>query len=292
MALRDILVDRRPRAFHVEDVITKRVAGALGAMVEGLDLTTPLNEDDAQALRANLAEYQVLFFRNQPLSAANHRALAHVFGTTQPHPAYPTVPDYPELSILEVNEDKRPKIDTWHTDMTFMERPPLGSILRGVDVPPFGGDTLFASLSRAYETLTPAMQKSLDGLQAVHSFAHGFRQSLAEPGGAQRLRAAVEANPPVRHPVVRTHPVSGKKLLFVNALFTTHIEGMPATQSDGLLKMLCAHIVMPEHTCRFRWQRDSVAIWDNRGTQHRPINDFWPGHRRMQRITIAGDRPS
>ncbi len=268
-----------------------RIAGALGAEVDGVDLTAPLSDAAQANLVAGLAEHQVLFFRDQPLSPANHRALACIFGEPQPHPAYPTVTNYPELSILEVTPDAPPKIDTWHTDMTFMKRPPLGSILRGEIIPPHGGDTLFASLSRAYETLSASIRQALEGLEAVHSFAHGFRDSLAEPGGQERLREAVEANPAVRHPVVRTHPVSGKKLLFVNALFTTHILGMPQSQSDRLLRLLYAHITEPEHTCRFRWRPDSIAIWDNRGTQHRPINDFWPGHRRMQRITIAGDVP-
>ncbi|MFK7990671.1 MAG: TauD/TfdA dioxygenase family protein [Sandaracinaceae bacterium] len=267
------------------------VAGAIGAEVLGVDLTTPVSDADAETLRHRLATHQALFFRDQPMAPADHRALAHVFGETQPHPAYPTVEGYPELSILEVTEASPPKIDTWHTDMTFMERPPLGSILHGRVIPPYGGDTLFASLTRAYETLSAELRTMLDGLEAEHSFAHGFRHSLAEPGGLERLSPSVQRNPPRRHPVVRIHPVSGAKALFVNRLFTTRILGIDERQSDALLRMLCDHIVLPEHTCRFRWRRDSVAIWDNRATQHRPVNDFWPGHRVMQRITIAGDVP-
>lgn len=266
------------------------MAGALGAEVRGVDLTQPL-ATVAESLRAGLAEHQVLFFRDQALKPAHHRALAEVFGDTQPHPAYPTVEGYPELSILAVDEHAPPKIDTWHTDMTFMERPPLGSILHAQVVPAFGGDTLFASLGRAYETLDGRLRASLEGLEAEHSFAHGFRHSLAERPDDPRLTEAVAENPPRRHPVIRTHPVSGAKLLFVNRLFTTRILGLPEAQSDALLKMLCEHIVLPEHTCRFRWEPLSLAIWDNRGTQHRPINDYWPGRRCMQRITIAGDIP-
>jgi taurine dioxygenase len=267
------------------------VAGSIGAEVSGLDLTRSLSESACAALSEALARHQVLFFREQPISPAAHRALARAFGEPAPHPAYPTIEGYPELSILEVTPDAPPKIDAWHTDMTFMECPPLGSILHGVIIPPVGGDTLFASLSAAFDSLSDRLRSFVDGLVAEHSFAHGFRHSLAEPGGAERLRHAVAANPPVHHPVVRTHPVTGRKLLFVNALFTTRIVGMRESESRALLDLLYAHIVEPEHTCRFRWQKDSIAIWDNRATQHRPVNDFWPGLRRMQRITVRGDRP-
>ena len=267
------------------------IAGALGAEVEGVDLTTPIEASVAASLRQGLAEHQVLFFRDQAMTPAQHRAVAEVFGPTQPHPSYPTIEGYPELSILEVDETAPPKIDTWHTDMTFMERPPLGSLLHAQVVPPFGGDTLFASLGRAYETLDARLRSSLEGLEAEHSFAHGFRHSLAERPDDERLKRTVADNPPRRHPVIRTHPLSGAKMLFVNPLFTTRIVGMVEAQSDALLRMLCDHIVLPEHTCRFRWQPLSLAIWDNRSTQHRPINDYWPGHRKMQRITVAGDIP-
>ena len=267
------------------------IAGALGAEVAGLDLTAPLDDDARTELRGALATHQVLFFRDQPMSAQNHRDLAHVFGETQPHPAYPTVDGYPELSILEVTPDAPPKIDTWHTDMTFMERPPLGSILHGKIIPPAGGDTLFASLGRAFDTLSEATRRMVDGLVAEHSFAYGFRHSLAEPGGQERLGATVRANPPRQHPVVRRHPVTGRRVLYVNPLFTTRIVGLRESESRGLLELLYDHIKTPEHTCRFRWRPESVAIWDNRATWHRPVNDFWPGLRRMQRITIAGDVP-
>ena len=269
----------------------ERIAGNIGAEVSGLDLTQPLSEDAAEALRQGLVEHQVLFFRDQPMTPADHRALARVFGDTQPHPAYPTIEGYPELSILEVTPEEAPKIDTWHTDMTFMERPPLGTVLHGIVIPPAGGDTLFASLGAAWDRLAPALQKLVDGLVAVHSFEYGFRHSLAEPGGRERLAEAVAQHPPVRHPVVRRHPVSGRPLLYVNPLFTTSIDGLSEREGRKLLELLYAHIPTPEHTCRFRWRPNSVAIWDNRATWHRPINDFWPGLRRMQRITIAGDRP-
>lgn len=269
----------------------ERVAAALGAEVTGIDLRAPLDEDTLAALRAGLLEHQVLFFRDQAIEPAHHRALARGFGEPVAHPAYPTVEGYEEINILESTPEAPTKIDTWHTDMTFLERPPLGSILRARVVPAVGGDTLFASLFAAYDSLSRRMKTYLEGLSAFHAFAHGFRHSLAEPGGWHRLGEAVKKNPPVRHPVIRTHPESGRKALFVNRLFTTHIEGVSEAESEAVLAYLYAHLELPEHTCRFRWRADSIAFWDNRATLHRPVNDYFPNHRRMERITIAGDRP-
>mgnify|MGYP001587737387 FL=1 len=167
----------------------------------------------------------------------------------------------------------------------------MGTMLRSRIVPDKGGDTLFSSMVAAYEGLSPTMQNFLDGLHAVHDFSHGFRESLAEPGGVERLGAAVKANPPVVHPVIRTHPESNKKLIFVNELFTTHIEGLKFYESEYLLSFIFNHIKTPEFCCRFRWSNNSIAFWDNRSTQHKPVNDYFPAHRRMERITIDGDRP-
>lgn len=268
-----------------------RVAPALGAEVDGLDLREPIDEPTKRALISGLHEHQVLFFRDQPIEPVHHRALADVFGTPVAHPAYPTVDGFPEINILESTPDTPTKIDTWHTDMTFLEHPPLGSILRARVVPEVGGDTLFASLFAAFDALSDRMQRYLDGLFAIHSFAHGFRHSLAEPDSAERLGDAVRNHPNVRHPVIRTHPESGRRALFVNRLFTTHIEGLGDAESGAILGYLFDHLETPELSCRFRWQPDSIAIWDNRATLHRPINDYFPAHRKMERITIAGDRP-
>lgn len=267
------------------------VAGALGAEVSGIDLRQPIDDAAYAALEAGLLEHQVLFFRDQRIEPAHHRALARRFGEPVAHPAYPSVDGFPEINVLESTAENPTKIDTWHTDMTFLERPPLGSILRGRIIPAQGGDTMFASLFAAHASLSDRMQRYLDGLTALHSFAHGFRHSLAEPGGWDRLGEAVRANPPVRHPVVRTHPRSGRKALFVNRLFTTHIDGLSEAESDAVLAFLFDHLEEPEHSCRFRWSADALVFWDNRATLHRPVNDFFPAHRRMERITIAGDRP-
>jgi taurine dioxygenase len=175
--------------------------------------------------------------------------------------------------------------------MTFRQHPPMGTVLRSVIVPERGGDTLWSSMTAAYDGLSFQMQQFLEGLTAVHDFAWGFKESLAEPGGQERLADAVAANPPVRHPVIHTHPETGKKVIFVNSLFTTHIEGLRKIESDAILALLFDHITTAEYTCRFQWRPNSIAIWDNRSTQHKPINDYFPAHRRLERITIDGDRP-
>jgi taurine dioxygenase len=267
------------------------VAGALGAEVSGLDLCGPLTQAQYEALNTALLEHQVLFFRDQAISPAQHAALAALFGTPQLHQAYPHIEGYPQLTILENDKDRPSKIEKWHTDMTFRAKPPLGSILHGVIIPSRGGDTLFASMSACYEGLSDKLQHFLDGLSAIHDFQVGFKESLEAPGGRERLASMVRDNPPVAHPVVRTHPLSGRKGLFINSLFTSSIEGMKERESRALLAFLCTHMESPEYSCRMHWQPDSIAFWDNRITQHRPINDYWPQHRRMQRITIDGDRP-
>lgn len=269
----------------------KRVAGAIGAELQAINLADGIDGDLAATLRALLNEHEVLFLRDQAISAADQKALAEVFGPLQTHPAYGTVEGFPEVMILESTRDNPSKIEVWHSDMTFRQHPPSVTVLRGITIPEVGGDTLFASMTAAYEGLSPGMQSYLEGLTAVHDFSHGFRESLAEPGGRERLADAVAANPPVRHPVVQTHPETGKKVLFVNALFTTHIEGLPPLESAEVLQFLWRHASLPEFTCRFSWAPDSLVLWDNRSTQHKPVNDFFPATRRLHRVVSEGDQP-
>ncbi len=267
------------------------ISPALGAEVEGLDLRETLSDEQFSDLRQALVEHQVLFFRNQPIEPAHQQALAELFGPLQTHPAYATVEGHPAVTILESTPEKPTLIEKWHTDMTFRPHPPMGTMLRSRIVPSQGGDTLFASMTAAWEALSAPVQALLEGLTAVHSFEHGFRESLAQPGGRERLAQALADNPPVEHPVVRTHPESGRRLLFVNELFTTRISQLTAKESEYLLSFLFSHIKQPEFCCRFRWSEDAIAFWDNRSTQHKPVNDYFPAHRRMERITIDGDRP-
>jgi taurine dioxygenase len=270
----------------------KPYSGSIGVEVRGIDLCQSLNESQFDELSKALLEHEVLFFRDQALKPENHADLANLFGQPQLHEAYPHVEGYPQITILENDEANPSKIEMWHTDMTFRPCPPLGSILHGLIIPDKGGDTLFASMSAAYEGLSDKMQSFLSGLTAIHDFSFGFKESLEEPGGSQRLAEMVLANPPVEHPVVRTHPKSGTKGLFVNSLFTSRIAEMKDTESRALLDFLFEHMVVPEFTCRFDWRTDSVAFWDNRITQHKPVNDYYPAHRKLQRITIDdGQRP-
>ena len=267
------------------------LTSALGAEVTGIDLTQDISPDLYQALRQALVEHQVLFFRDQNIEPQHQRALAQLFGPLQTHPAYGTVPGLPEVSILESTADNPSKIEKWHTDMTFRAHPPMGTMLRSRIIPECGGDTLWASMSAAYDALSPPLQEFLQSLTAVHDFRHGFRESLAEPGGETRLAKAVAENPPVNHPVIRTHPESGKRLIFVNELFTTHIRELTPAESQHILALLFQHIHAPEFCCRFRWSTNAIALWDNRSTQHKPVNDYFPAHRSMERVTIDGDMP-
>jgi taurine dioxygenase len=265
------------------------VSGALGCEVSGVDLCHAVPDDVMAELQQALLEHEVLFFRDQELTPEAHSRFASWFGPPQLHQAYPHVEGFPEITILENDRENPSRIEMWHTDMTFRKNPPLGSVLHGVVIPEGAGDTVFASMSAAYNGLSTAMQTFLSGLTAVHDFAFGFKESLEEPGGRDRLAQMVLDNPPVEHPVVRTHPLSGKPGLYVNSLFTSHIKGMKPKESSTLLNFLYDHLIAPEFTCRFRWQRNSIAFWDNRITQHKPVNDYWPRHRKLQRITIDGD---
>lgn len=266
-------------------------AGALGAEIHGIDLTRDLDPGQVRALRELLNEHEVIFFRDQDISPARQHALASTFGPLESHPAYATVADFPEITILESTPDKPTKIEAWHSDMTFRAHPPMATFLKSVIVPERGGDTLWSSMTAAYRALSKPMQDFLEGLTAEHDFSWGFKESLAEPGGRERLADAVAANPPVVHPVIRTHPETGKKVIFVNSLFTTRIRELPPAESRAVLDFLFQHVRTDEFTCRFHWRPHSIAIWDNRSTQHKPVNDYFPRHRRMERITVIGDLP-
>lgn len=281
-----------PRAEALGWTVTP-VAEALGALIEGPRLSF-VSDEAFKAIHEALLAHQVLFFRDQTdLTPAQHVAFAERFGPPQHHAAYPHVRGFPQLTILENDEARPSLIELWHTDMTFSPTPPLGSVLHGLIIPndPPAGDTEFLSMAAAFEALEPAMQERLAGMTAEHSFEYGFKESLAEPGGRERLAQALRDNPPVTHPVVRTHPESGRLGLFVNRLFTTKILDLPEAESARLLDDLYDHMEQPAFRCRFKWSPGAVAFWDNRLTQHRPVNDYWPQHRKLQRITIDGDVP-
>jgi len=257
-----------------------------GAYIEGINLNEPLTSKEVIEIKNALSQNEVIFFRNQKILHDDHKRLAKYFGQLQTHPAYPTVPGFPEITILENDKENPSKIEKWHTDMTFKKKPPLGSILVGKIIPETGGDTLFASLASAYEDLPENFKERIESLSAEHSFEYGFKESLEELGGRERLAEALNENPPVDHPVVRTHPITARRLLYINKLFTSKINGISQKDSKELLSFLCDHIEKDKYVCRFKWEEDSIAFWDNRSVLHKPDNDYWPQLRRMERITI------
>ncbi len=262
------------------------IAGALGAEIHGVSLA---NVDDAtfEAIHDAFLAHQVIFFRDQEMSIDEHKAFASRFGELHVHAVLQQMADqgHPEVVVLE-SDAKRPFVAArWHSDVTFEEFPPLGSVLRGRVVPDSGGDTMWASMYAAYDGLSDAMQGLLSGLEALHD-GGGFKAIATK---AQK--ADLESRQTARHPVVRTHPETGRKALYVNATFTKRIVGMKPAESDALLGFLFQHIENPDYHCRFRWRTNSVAMWDNRCTQHRVVQDNLAAHRRMERITIIGDRP-
>ena len=269
----------------------KPLAAALGVELSGVDFASELTQEVFREVRRLLVKHQVIFFRDQDISPQQHHDLAASFGPLQTHPAYGTVEGFPEITILESTAENPSKIEAWHTDMTFRQHPPMGAVLRSKVIPEQGGDTLWASMTAAYDALSAQMKEFLSGLTAEHDFSWGFKESLAEPGGRERLAEAVANNPPVVHPVIRTHPESAKKVLFVNSLFTTRILELEKQESAALLEFLYEHVATPEFSCRFNWEPNTIAIWDNRSTQHKPINDYFPAHRMLHRIVIDGDMP-
>lgn len=272
------------------NVTVEPIAGALGAEIGGIDLREAEDPRVVAAIEAALLEHQVVFFRDQRLDPASLRALGERFGPLRGHPAY-AHPDEPLVAVLDHSAERPSLIEKWHTDMTFLERPPLGSILYGVIMPEGCGDTVFSSMTAAWEGLSDRMRRYLDGMEAIHDFSWGFKESLATPGGRERLAQAVADNPPVRHPVARTHPITGRRSLFVNVLFTTGLVGVGEEEGQAVLRFLYEHATREEYTCRFRWRAGSVAFWDNRCTQHRPVNDHGLRRRLLHRVTVEGDRP-
>ena len=265
---------------------------AIGGRVEGLDLAAPLADETVDALKDALHDRLVLFFSDQHLTPAAHRTFAGHFGPLHIHPIYPNVPETPEILILDTDAKNLPDNDNWHTDVTFIETPPLGAALYAKRIPPAGGDTLWLSTIAAYETLSEPFRKLLAGLTAVHDFEKSFpRDRFAKPEAAKKWEEARAKNPPVVHPVVRTHPASGRKALFVNYGFTTRINELSKAESDAVLAFLFEHVTKPEFQIRHRWRENDLALWDNRVTQHYATVDYLPERRVMHRATIIGERP-
>ena len=273
-------------------VEVSRVGPTIGADIRGVDLSDP--GPAFETIREALLEHKVIFFRDQDITPEQHIAFGRMFGELSVHPFVPNLPDHPEILVLDNHADNPVfSTDVWHSDETFREIPPMGSILRCLRIPDSGGDTLWADMCAAYDGLSDRMQTFLSGLEAVHDFVN-FRHKFAdlEPRERHARLAEMEAElPNPTHPVVRTHPVTGRKALFVNPQFTIAIKGMRADESRALLGFLNDQACVPEYQVRFRWRPGSIAFWDNRSTQHYAANDYYPARRTMHRVTIKGEKP-
>jgi taurine dioxygenase len=274
-------------------ITIKQITPAIGAIVEGIQLSESLSQDNLAFLQDILFKYQILFFRNQPITPQQQLAFAANFGDLHIHPIYPVLPELPEIMLIDTHEGFLPDNDNWHTDVTFSQTPPLGAVLAAKQLPSVGGDTLWSSNSAAYEALSEPFKQLLDGLTAQHSVVKSFpadRWASGEEAQA-KYNAAVAKHPIVNHPVVRTHPVTGRKGIFVSEGFTTRINELNQRESDLILNYLYTHIAKPEFTLRWNWQVNDIAFWDNRITQHYAVADYLPERRIMHRATIVGDKP-
>tara|TARA_R110000850_G_scaffold51771_3_gene125609 strand:- start:184 stop:1065 length:882 start_codon:yes stop_codon:yes gene_type:complete len=271
------------------------LAGSLGAELLNVDLSR-LSEEVFKEIHQALLEYSVIFLRDQTLTPEEHKAFGQRFGTLNIHPTYEPLPGHEEILAVVKEKDAKHNIgDTWHTDVTFLPTPPMGSILYAREIPPYGGDTLFANLSMAYDALSDGMKQMLEGLNAVHSNAYllGGKDGSEDRNQSRstKLREDKRQELTAVHPVVRTHPETGRKCLFINEAFTQRFENMTREESQPLIDYLVRHATRPEFTCRFRWEKGSIAFWDNRCTYHYALNDYHGYRREMHRVTINGDRP-
>jgi taurine dioxygenase len=267
------------------------IAGALGAEISGLDLAQPLSDATILALRRAWLEHLVIFFRDQNLSPAQFLGFGRRFGEVIEYPFVKGLPEHPEIiPVLKLEHERVNFGGVWHSDTAYLDAPPMASMLVAREIPPYGGDTLFANMYLAYETLSDGLKTMLEGLLAINSSAKAdasrTREDRMKDSGREVKKDYVAA-----HPVVRRHPETGRRALYVNVAHTVRFDGMTEEESAPLLDYLFRHQTRPEFTCRFRWRAGSIAFWDNRCAQHNAINDY-AGHRRLlHRLTLAGDTP-
>ena len=276
-----------------DTLVVRRVAGALGAEISGVDLSRDLEPDTVAALRQALLDHLVIFLRDQPIEPARFLAFARAFGTPVEYPFVKGLDAFPQIIEGAKLEGETTNFGgIWHSDTVYLDEPPMGSMLLAREIPPQGGDTLFANQYLAYEALSPTFQGLLDGLTAIHSSAKAdvskTREDRIKSGGTAEAGKDYLSY----HPAVRTHPETGRKALFVNVAHTERFDGMTEAESKPILDYLFQHQIRPEFTCRFIWSPGAIAFWDNRCAQHNPVNDYHGYRRIMHRITLAGDRPS
>jgi taurine dioxygenase len=270
----------------------KKVGVYLGVEVAGVDLASPLNDDTVAALKQAHADYGVLVFPNQKITGEDLKRFGRHFGELTVHPFSTSTKDNPELIVYDNKEgNPPPPTDVWHTDETFREAPPMGTALCSKIIPDVGGNTAFCSMSAVYEGLSDKMQNFLSGLEAVHDFKP-FRLLFPKTReGIERMHKYEDIYPPVTHPVVTRHPITGAKVLFVNPQFTLYIKGMDEDESRTILDLLYRKTYIHEYQYRHSWQPDMVVFWDNRSTQHSALHDYYPKRRLMERVTIRGEKP-
>ncbi len=272
------------RDFNRIDV--RPMTGSIGAEIAGVDLRE-LDDELVAELRQAWLDHKVLFFRDQDLTHQQHLDYGRALGELEVHPFSDQVEGHPEILVIDSKPDAFISAETWHSDVTFREAPPLGSILLGRIIPPYGGDTCFANMELAYEMLPDATKEEIDGLYAIHSYVKAFGKGMSE----EQLAEAQQKYPDQKHPLVRTHPETGNKGLFMARNFMLTIDGMTAEESKELRYRLYEQSKIPELQVRFRWQPNSIAQWDNRCTQHYAIPDHGGQRRRVERVTLIGDRP-
>jgi taurine dioxygenase len=270
---------------NYETITVRKLTPVIGAEIGGVDLSRPLPPYVFDEIHRALMENLVIFFRDQHLDHDQHKAFGRQFGPLHMHPASPPPPGHPEILIIHADANStRVSGEEWHSDVSCDATPPMGSLLYLHTVPESGGDTMFANMYRAYETLSAPMRDMLGKLTAIHDGENAYRERYGRGDPARVF-------PRAEHPVVRTHPVTGRPALYVNRHFTTRIVQLHKSESDALLSYLFRHVETPEFTCRFQWRPHSLAFWDNRAAQHRALWDYFPAVRHGYRVTIQGDPP-
>ena len=269
------------------DIEVRPVTPIIGAEIGGIDLSRPLTNRQTREIHDALMAHQVLFFRDQEVTLDQLKGFGRLFGDLHLHPHAKSPDAHPEILRIHADENSvQIAGDRWHSDVSCDAEPPMGSVLHLHTVPPVGGDTLFASMYAAYDALSDRMKACLEGMTAIHDGGPAYRERDRRVGADES-----RVYPRAEHPVIRTHPVTGRKAIFVNPVFTVEIVGVPKVESEGLLRLLHEHNAQPHWQCRFRWQKNSVAFWDNRCTQHIAMWDYYPQVRSGHRVTIGGDRP-
>lgn len=272
------------------------VAGALGAEVSGIDVSQKLSDPQRTRLNQAFVEHQVLFFRDQTLTPVQHLEFTRVFGEPDTYPFMVGLPETPEvIDIVKTESDTVNFGGSWHSDTAYLPEPSLGTVLHAIEVPAWGGDTLFANAAAAYDALSEGMKDMLDGLIGVYDSDHGYggsrRKALSNLELMNDRYDEHSESWTSEHPIIRTHPVSGRKAIYVSKGHTSHFSKTSYEESRPLINYLAEHVAKPEFTCRFRWTKGAIAVWDNRSTQHYALNDYAGKRRHMRRVTIKGDRP-